>query len=181
MKKSANYILFNIRRRAIVCLLGATLGGFSCIASAGHPADGGLAEMAHPTVPLAENVLVPSVTFNVSTDSMDGYNLVLQIFDFQMTVPLDGIEDISATSNGLVMRGHLHLYINGKKMMRVYANAIHVPKSWMNEGINTITLSMNNHQHGTFTHQDKEVQSTVIIDTRSQDKLVKSIYNWPKS
>lgn len=162
-------------RLVVVCLLGY----FSCTAFAGHPANGGLVEMAHPVEPLAENVLVPSVRFDITEDSMDGYNITMELDDFNMTAPLYGTADSLTTSAGEMMSGHLHLYINGEKMMRVYGPAVHVPASWLKEGINTVTLSVNNHRHGTFTHQDKEVQSTAIIDTRSKDKLVKTMYNWP--
>ena len=164
-------------RLVVVCLLGY----FFCTAYAGHPANGGLAEMAHPVEPLAENVLVPSVRFNITEDSMDGYNIIMELDNFNLTAPLDGAADSLTTSAGEMMSGHLHLYINGEKMMRVYGPAIHVPASWLKEGINTVTLSVNNHLHGTFTYQDKEVQSTAIIDTRSKDKLVKTMYNWPTS
>lgn len=180
MLKNAYYTRINLMYRLQKHVLGIVFGCFSCFVLAGHPTDGGLVEMAHPTEPLAENVLVPSVSFSVSADSMDGYNLILHLHNFHVTVPLDGAEDIISTANGFVMSGHLHLYLNGKKMMRVYGNAVHVPKSWVDDGINTITLSINNHQHGTFTYQDNEVQSTIIFDAREQDNLVKSVYSWPR-
>ena len=169
--------VLNVIRLVAVCVLGY----FSCTVFAGHPASGGLAEMAHPVEPLAPNTLVPSVRFKIIEDSMDGYNIVIDLDNFNMTIPLEDAADSLTTNEGEMMSGHLHLYINSEKMMRVYGPAIHVPASWLNEGINTVTLSVNNHRHGTFTHQDKEVQSTAIIDTRSQDNLVKTMYNWPTS
>ena len=170
----AIYVL-NFIRLLTVCVLGCA----SYETYAGHPANGGLAEMVHPVEPLSENVLVPSVHFTIIEDSMDGYNVVMALDNFNMTVPFNDAADSITTSAGEMMSGHLHLYINGGKMMRVYGSAIHVPASWLNEGINTITLSVNNHRHGTFTHQDKEVQSTAIIDTRSKSALVKTMYSWP--
>lgn len=167
--------VLSLIRLVTVCVLGV----FSCTVFAGHPPNGGLAEMAHPVEPLAANVLVPSVRFNIMEDSMDGYNVSMELDNFDMTMPLDNAADSLTTRNGEIMSGHLHLYVNGDKMMRVYGSAIHVPALWLNDGINTITLSINNHRHGTFTYQDKEVQSTAIIDTRSKDKLLKTMYSWP--
>jgi len=167
----------NCIRLAVACVLGY----FSCTVCAGHPANGGLAEMAHPMEPLSVNVQVPSVRFKIIEDSMDGYNVVIELDDFNMMVPLEDAADSLTTREGTIMSGHLHLYINSEKMMRVYGPAIHVPASWLNEGINTVTLSVNNHRHGTFTHQGIEVQSTAIINTRSKDRLVKTMYNWPTS
>lgn len=167
--------VLSLIRLVTVCVLGC----FSFTVCAGHPPNGGLAEMVHPLEPLAANVLVPSVRFKIMEDNMDGYNIIVALDNFDMAVPLDSSVDSLTTSNGEIMSGHLHLYVNGEKMMRVYGSAIHVPVSWLNEGINTITLSMNNHRHGTFTHQDKEIQSTAIIDTRSKGKLLKTMYSWP--
>lgn len=167
--------VLNFIRSIAVCILGCV----ASVAYAGHPANGGLAEMVHPVEPLSANVLVPSVRFKIIEDSMDGYNVVIELDNFNMTVPLGDAADSLTTNEGEMMSGHLHLYINGGKMMRVYGPAIHVPASWLNAGINTVTLSVNNHRHGTFTHEDKEVQSTAIIDTRSKDKLVKTMYSWP--
>lgn len=169
--------VLNCIRIVVACVLGY----FSCTVFAEHPANSGLAEMTHPVEPLSANVQVPSVHFTIIEDSMDGYNVVIELDGFNMTLPLEDAADSLTTRAGTIMSGHLHLYINSEKMMRVYGRAIHVPASWLNEGLNTVTLSVNNHRHGTFTHQGIEVQSTAIIDTRSKDQLVKTMYNWPTS
>lgn len=159
-----------------------SLFGLLCLVSlealSGHPAEGGMVEMEHPSEPLPNGALTPTISFEISSDSMDGYNLVLTTSNFNLVAPLEGVAEYIEQRDGLLMQGHIHLYINGKKMMRVYGHAVHVPASWTKAGINSITLSVNNHRHGTFTFMEKEVQSTLIIDTNT-DGLVKSAYRWP--
>lgn len=116
---------------------------------------------------------------------MDGFNLILALRNFNVTapprnVPADNSSDVS-NNKKITLPGHMHLYINGEKRSRIYGEFFHLPASWLKMGINSITVSLNNHNHGTFTFEDKEIQSTVILDTRevSDQKLVKSLYSWP--
>jgi hypothetical protein len=140
-----------------------------------HPVDG-TGKMDHPTIALPDGVLTPSVSFNIYRDLMEGYNLFVETKAFNITVPMRGTAD----SIENILQGHAHLYINGDKKMRVYGDKIHIPLKWLKDGINSITLSINNHQHETFTLDNKEIQSTMIINTRDESSFIKSQFHWPK-
>lgn len=145
---------------------------------AGHPAAGDTVKMEHPSQPIPEQAMVPSISFKLMPDMMDGYNLILKTNHFNILPPLMGEADLLEKNGAQILQGHAHLYINGEKMMRLYGENIHIPANWINRGINSITVSVNNHMHGTFTQEDREIQSTLIIDTNA-DQLIKSQYQWP--
>lgn len=136
-------------------------------------------EMAHPAMPLPEGALVPEIRFEILPDMMDGYNLLIETKNFAPEIPAASAAASSPEEGGLRMRGHIHLYVNGQKKMRIYGDKTHLPVEWLNPGINSITLSVNNHMHGTFTYLDREIQSTIVIDGNAEE-LVRSVYSWPK-
>jgi len=144
---------------------------------AGHPADAGMT-MQHGTVAVPAGSQIPHIEALLVEDSMDGYNLLLHLTHFELVPPLAGATASKVRNDGhTVLQGHLHLYINGKKVMRLYAPAVHLPETLLKDGMNSITVSVNNHQHETYTWQDKEIQSTLLIDTRSKN-LIKNRFVW---
>ena len=150
---------------------------------AGHPSMEGMPdEMEHPAQPLPENALVPSLSVELVPDTMDGFNFELSIENFRLVIPRPAAPDSETSGKKELMHGHMHLYINNEKKARLYGNAVHIPASWLKRGINSVTFSVNNHMHGTFTHEGQEIQTTMIIDTNSKtdEGLIKNVYQWPK-
>lgn len=163
-------------------MLSLTVTLFSLSVFAGHPAmDGMSAEMEHPAQPLPKNALIPQITAEVIPDMMDGFNLDITVTNFELVIPRPAIVTSETVDKKEKMHGHMHLYINNEKKARLYRNAVHIPSAWLKRGINSITLSANNHAHGTYTHLEKDIQTTILLDTNSltDEGLIKSNYVWP--
>jgi len=87
---------------------------------------------------LTENI--PGVYLIVDKDS-SGYNLQINLVNLEFAPENVNKEYVAG-------EGHAHLYINDKKITRVYSEWYNLPADWLNEGENTIevTLSSNDHQ-----------------------------------
>ena len=93
----------------------------------GHPA---LVDMVHPTRALPDALPVPGIALEISADTMDGFNLTLQLENYSLMPP-------AAASTGKLrnVEGHAHLYINGIKIQRVYGMHLHLSRSLFVEGL----------------------------------------------
>lgn len=149
----------------------------SSMVFAGHPGES--PGMVHAPQPVPDNVERPLIEARLLEDSMDGYNVLLMVENFSIIPPLSGAQEVVMNDQGeRVLQGHLHLYINGKKVRRVYSPAIHIPQNLLSEGVNSITVSLNSHAHSAYQWKSKEIQSTLVIDTRKPQVLLNT-FQWP--
>jgi len=117
----------------------------------------------HTPVSLPENSLTPKLTISLSPDSMSGYNLHLEIAQFQLESPLN-----MGNAPKNTVEGHAHLYINGEKIQRVYGSDVHIPSKHFKEGMNQINVTLNNHDHKAWQKDGKEIISSVFINTQKE-------------
>lgn len=131
---------------------------------AGHP--GEMAGMVHPSKPIPQGFPQPRLSLEITEDSMSGYNLELTVDNYVFEIP-------NGMAQSGVLAGHAHLFINGKKIQRMYGVKFHLPSSYFVEGVNQITVSLNDHDHGSWLLEDgKEANATLLIDTRREDFVV---------
>lgn len=141
---------------------------------AGHPSDKVLgAEMMHGTIEVSTGARVPEVGAELYADVMDGYNLQLMVKHFEIIPP---IKKLLASASGALLEGHAHLYVNGVKVQRVYGRYLHLPEKLFRPGINTITVSLNDHKHATWTVKEVEIQTTLTIHV-GREPLVLNHYS----
>ncbi|MFW6359953.1 MAG: hypothetical protein ACOC0N_12170 [Chroococcales cyanobacterium] len=76
---------------------------------------------SHAILEIPAGEPIPSVDLIVHSDPMWGWNLELQVENFEF-VP----ESVNQDSS--YREGHGHLYINGEKVTRLYGNWYHIPK-----------------------------------------------------
>ena len=87
---------------------------------------------------VADGVPVPTIAIEVSEDPVEGWNLRVRTTDFEI-VP----ENVStAHVDG---EGHMHLYIDGNKVTRVYGQWHHIGALAPGEHEVRVELSSNNH------------------------------------
>jgi hypothetical protein len=60
--------------------------------------------------------------------------------------------------------GHAHLYINGKKVTRIYGNWYYL--SELPAGRNEVRVSLNGNGHETFMVENQEIGDTEIIEVK---------------
>ncbi len=137
-------------------------------------------KMDHSHMPIAvpENIKTPAMSLEIYEDAMSGYNLHIKNQHYNLTPPPRGVlsmADLMSVSidkkTGFV-EGHAHLYINGTKIQRVYSEDLHIPAEHFKSGINTVSVTLNNHGHMFWTAQDKKIVSTLYIDA-SLPEIVK--------
>jgi len=129
---------------------------------AAHPADNaGGEEMSHGTVAITADFRVPELSAELFVDAMDGYNLQLELAHYKIIPPIKKLMNSAPKPQ---LEGHAHLYINGVKIQRVYGHNLHLPAKLFKNGINTITISLNDHNHATWTVRGVELQATLTMN-----------------
>jgi hypothetical protein len=111
----------------------------------------------HGMMAIPDGQPVPSVQLIVHEDSMQGWNLELQVENFQFAP--EHLDQPSTTTEG-----HAHLYVNGIKVARLYSNWYHL--SELPPGVNEVTVSLNTNGHETLTFNNQPIQDTVTIDVK---------------
>ncbi|MBD2020912.1 hypothetical protein H6F43_12055 [Leptolyngbya sp. FACHB-36] len=122
-----------------------------------HSADGGhspISESAHhSTVEIPKGQPVPSVNLVVHPDPMDGWNLEVKVANFRFAP-----ERIS--QKGSLTEGHAHLFVNGRKVTRLYGTWYYLA---LEPGQHKITVSLNTNQHQSLTHNGQPILDTTIV------------------
>lgn len=121
----------------------------------GMPGEHGDPDHEHHRMAIPEGQPVPTVKLIVHADPMQGWNLELQVENFQFAP--EHIDQPSTPSEG-----HAHLYVNGKKMARLYGNWYHLPE--LPPGMNEVTVSLNANGHETLIFNGQPIQDTVAIE-----------------
>lgn len=117
--------------------------------------ENGITDHHHKTMEIPSGQPIPSVDLIVHKDPMKGYNLQTKVSNFRFAP-----ENISrAAKPG---EGHAHLYINGKKITRLYGSWYYLEN--LQPGKNAIAVSLNANSHETLAHNGKMIQDTENVD-----------------
>ncbi|MGB3493736.1 MAG: hypothetical protein WBA57_13485 [Elainellaceae cyanobacterium] len=108
----------------------------------------------HQPIEIPAGQPIPSVQLSVSEDPVSGWNLLLDVENFQFAP-----ERVNQGSQPT--EGHAHLYINGEKIMRVYGAWHHLPS--LEPGTNEVTVVLNANGHEVLTYNGESISDTVIV------------------
>ncbi len=139
--------------------LRALLGAAAALALGGTAlAEGGQhGGHAHDLLrPVPDGVPPPSLALEVIPDSLSGYNLHLLVTNFRFSP-----EKIDQES--LAVEGHAHLYVNGKKIGRLYGPWVHLPMALLGPGENEVRVSLNDNLHRAWANGDAAIASEVAL------------------
>ena len=112
----------------------------------------------HPGHKIEAEAPYPIINLKLIKDSMDGYNLFIELNNFTLAPEQVGKNNKSNT-------GHLHLYVNDIKIARVYSRWIHIPERYFNLKENLIRVTLNANMHGGFTIDGKLIEA-ILINTK---------------
>lgn len=114
---------------------------------------------SHAKKALPNGMAKPQLDLRLFVDSKSGYNLHILYDGFELESPefLDKPEG--------VIEGHAHLFINGKKIQRIYGAYLHLNSGLFNPGVNSISVTLNSHQHDTWSIDGKPIVATYFINT----------------
>lgn len=110
----------------------------------------------HKMVNIPPDQPTPKVDLIVHSDARDGWNLELNVKNFKFTP-----EKVNQASQSY-QEGHAHLYVNGKKITRIYSNWYYLPD--LQPGENKITISLTGNGHEMLMVEGKEIKDTEIIN-----------------
>jgi len=126
------------------------------------PVEHAHAAQHHQTQAVPANALPPEVSLQTVKDAMSGFNLSLTLKNYQLMLPVDDLAQATVVDNAS-LSGHAHLYINDKKIQRIYGRFVHIPKTLLKAGENTIRVTLNNHNHANWSLDGKVVQSELTL------------------
>lgn len=110
----------------------------------------------HKEVEVDPALPIPTVSVSATRDSMDGYNLKIDVTNFSFTPENVGKENEPNT-------GHAHIYINDEKLGRVYGDWFYLPSKYLEEGENKIMISLNGNDHSDWMVNGQHIESVVVI------------------
>lgn len=110
----------------------------------------------HGSIEVSAGQPIPTVTLIAHPDPRRGWNLEIQTTNFQFA-PQNVNQTTTATNEG-----HAHLYIDGKKVTRLYGNWYYLGS--LPPGQHEVTVSLNANGHEALMHNGQPIQATVVID-----------------
>jgi len=124
--------------------------------------DEAMADHSHMPVEIPENLPKPQLELTLFKDEKSGYNLHIETNKFELEPPEFAID--KPTTH---VQGHAHLFVNGVKIQRIYANYLHLPDNLFKEGINQVMVTLNNHDHKIWTRNKLQVVSSIFLEPKS--------------
>lgn len=112
---------------------------------------------AHTQIEVPPGQPVPSVKLIVHPDTMKGWNLEIQTTNFAFAPE-------RVNTKGLVSEGHAHLYVDGKKVTRLYGNWYYLDR--LSPGEHTIRVTLNTNAHQDLMYNGKLIEATAVIQVK---------------
>ncbi|MFP3990266.1 cupredoxin domain-containing protein [Streptomyces sp. E11-3] len=98
----------------------------------------------------------PEVALTVRPDTQDGWNLHLSVRNFRFTPDSVGGAALHGT-------GHAHLYLDGRKVARLYAAWHHLPGRLVAKGTHELTVRLYADDHTPWAVDGKPIESTAKL------------------
>ncbi len=110
----------------------------------------------HPGNKIDADKPYPSINLKVIKDKIDGYNIFIDLKNFNLNPSEIGKENVSNS-------GYLQLLINDIKITRIYSNWVHVPQRFFNLKENFIKITIHSNLHDEFTINGEPIEHIVKI------------------
>ncbi len=111
----------------------------------------------HPGNKIDADKPYPSINLKVIKDEIDGYNIFIDLKNFNLNPSEIGGENISNS-------GYLQLFINDIRVTRIYSDWVHVPQRFFNLKENFIKITIHSYLHDQFTIKGKPIEHIVKVN-----------------
>ena len=111
----------------------------------------------HPGNKIDADKPYPSINLKVIKDKIDGYNIFIDLKNFNLNPSEIGGENISNS-------GYLQLFINDIRITRIYSDWVHVPQRFFNLKENFIKITIHSYLHHQFTIKGKPIEHIVRVN-----------------
>ena len=135
---------------------------------AGMASENGSPHVHGSSVEVAEGVPVPTIEIDVSEDRVEGWNLRIITTDFEI-VP----ENVSTAH--IDGEGHMHLYIDGEKVSRLYGEWHYISEHTTGAGRHDVRVELSSNNHSALAVNGRIIDATAEIfqDRRTNQSLVR--------
>ena len=113
----------------------------------------------HPGHKVEATAPYPSINLEITKDSIDGYNLFIDLKNFKIEPSQVGLVNKTNT-------GHLHLFVNDIKIGRIYSNWFHIPGRYFNLEENIIRVTLNSNLHESFAINGNQIESEIKVEKK---------------
>ncbi|MEM7339322.1 MAG: hypothetical protein AAF467_11780 [Actinomycetota bacterium] len=103
-----------------------------------------------------DGMAVPTIAVTAEPDAESGANVFVELTDFE-------IAPLSASTDPVDGEGHLHLYVDGERVMRFYNTAIHLGDLDPGEHEIMVEISANNHSPYAVDGEAITAMTTVTV------------------
>jgi zinc and cadmium transporter len=117
-------------------------------------------EHSHALLEVNSSFPVPEISINVEEDKKSGYNLFLTTQNFTFNPD-------NASSEHVDGEGHAHLYINGKKITRLYSKAYYLGD--FEKGSYTIVVELSSNDHSVLSKNGNPIQASFELVVGEHD------------
>lgn len=112
-------------------------------------------EHSHRKIEIPAGQPIPQIELIAHQDTVKGWNLEVKLANFVLTP-----ENVNQANE--INEGHAHLFINGKKITRIYSNWYYLQK--LPQGKNSVSVVLNTNDHGELTYEGEAIADTKIIE-----------------
>ncbi|MBD2552335.1 hypothetical protein H6G51_03490 [Limnothrix sp. FACHB-708] len=119
-----------------------------------HNGSGHGGEHQHGRFDIPAGQPIPTVSLSVLPDPKQGWNLQLTVQNFQFAP-----EQINQP--GAWNQGHAHLYLNGRKLTRLYSNWYYLES--LPSGSNQIQVTLNTNDHKDLYANGQRVEAQTVV------------------
>jgi hypothetical protein len=117
---------------------------------------------SHKTLAILPGQPIPTVNLEVKPDVMSGWNLQVKVTNFAFAPE-------RVNTKGIATEGHAHLYVDGKKVTRLYGPWYYLGS--LSPGQHTITVTLNGNGHEDLIYNGKPIQATQVIQVPPQSPI----------
>jgi hypothetical protein len=118
-----------------------------------NTADDMHAEMMHEQTAVDMLEAIPTVSLSAFEDPKSGWNLHIDVENFVFAPQNAGMEHVEG-------EGHAHLYVDGEKITRLYAELYYLS---LDSGMHDVVVTLNGNNHNDLTLDGVVVQDSVVI------------------
>ncbi len=105
--------------------------------------------------------VLPTVDIVVTKDALKGWNLQTKLNNFRFSP-----ENVNTKNNP--GEGHAHIYLNGKKLARLYSSWFQIEN--LPPGKNKITVGLKSNTYETLVHNSQRIEDTEVIEVAPSTK-----------
>lgn len=131
----------------------------------------------HKSREIGPDTPIPKIELTVFRDVMDGVNVHIEVANYVLNAP--DLANKSLISEEGFLQGHAHVFVNGTKRQRLYGKDIHIPKSWLKDGVNQVAISLNSHQHENWVSNEHNIVGSIFLDLSKKQLVLHNFTSQP--